>query len=158
MINLSFLFTFFAVNISGAGGTHSLNQAPQSNLKTGWYYIEDSKNDCIRQLDKSDEKYYINPNPIVTAEHFSKLEIQAVAHNGVADQYLLIRLDSIGRSAWSIATGRAIYKKLALIIDDKLVFVPQVNAQITSGVSALNCGTYSKSELEAFASKIKAEM
>jgi hypothetical protein len=93
-------------------------------MKTGWHYIEDNKNDYLRPLDKSDEKYYINPDPIVIAKHFSKVEMQEVTNNGIAKQYLLS---------------------------------PRVNEQITSGVSALNRGIYSKAELDAFANVIKIE-
>jgi preprotein translocase subunit SecD len=158
VIKLFFIFTIFSVSILGYNDAHSLNQGPQSNLKTGWYYIEDSKNDYLRPLDKSDEQYYVNPDPIITARHFNKVEVQDLKYNGVAKQYLLIRFDSIGKSLWGFATLRSINKKLALIIDDKLVYVGLVNEPITSGVSALNRGIYSRAELEAFADKIKMEM
>jgi preprotein translocase subunit SecD len=158
VIKLSFILTFFSVSILGYKDTHSLNQGPQTNLKTGCYYIEDSRNDYLRPLDRSDEQYYVNPDPIITARHFSKVEVQDVKYNGVTNQYLLIRFDSIGKSLWNFATFRSINKKLALVIDDKLVYVGLVNEPITSGVSALNRGIYSKAELEAFANKIKMEM
>lgn len=159
MKNRSFLFTFLVVgSILGLGRPHILSEKLQGHLPTGWYYIEDSKTDYLRQLEKSDEKYYVNPDPIITVKHFSKLEVEDINYDGVASQILVIRFDSIGNGAWRIATSRAIYKKLALIIDDKLVHVPRVNAQITSGISALNRGTYSKEELEAFAKRIKMEM
>ena len=65
MIKLSFIFTFFSVSILGYNDAHSLNQGLQTDLKTGWYYIEDSKNDYPRPLDKSNEQYYVNPDPIL---------------------------------------------------------------------------------------------
>jgi hypothetical protein len=141
---------FFFADVVSYGGAHS--------LKTGWYYIEDNKNDYLRSLDKSDEKYYINPDQIIIAKHFCKVEVLDVKYNDVANQYLLIQFDSIGKKAWNIATGKAINKRLALIIDDKLVYVPLVNAQISSGISTLNRGIYSKAELEAFAKRILMEM
>jgi hypothetical protein len=64
VIKLSFIFTVFSVSILGHKDTHSLNQELQTNLKTGWYYIEDSKNDYLRPLDRTDEQYYVNPDRI----------------------------------------------------------------------------------------------
>jgi hypothetical protein len=39
-----------------------------------------------------------------------------------------------------------------------LIYAPEVDTPITSGVSALNRGDFSKEELERFAKRIKSEM
>lgn len=123
-----------------------------SILVTGWYYIIDTENGFKRQLDKSDETYYIDPRPIVIKDNFSKTEIYETDFKGAYTDYvgLTIRLDETGSDSWAIATERAINKRLALIINNKLVNAPQVNAQITSGLTALNRVEYSKMEIEKF--------
>ncbi|MGZ4006993.1 MAG: SecDF P1 head subdomain-containing protein [Mucilaginibacter sp.] len=137
---------------------YELIQKGNGKLKTGWYYIVDKENSYSRQLYKSNNKYFIDPEPIVSIKHFNKIELITDDFNGKPNQYLSIRFDAVGADAWSKATGKSIYKKLALIIDDKLIYAPEVNAQITGGISALNPGNYSKAELENFEKIIKSEM
>ena len=58
--------------------------------------------------------------------HFNKkVEVQDVKYNGIANQFILIQFDSLKTDAWSIATSKAMNKKLALIIDDKLIIIRQ---------------------------------
>ncbi len=124
-------------------------------LKTGWYYISVHKNEYQRQLDRSKETYYIDPNPIVTANHFKDIEMSSDASG---NKMLIIKFDATGTSAWGIATGRSIGRKLALIIGNKLIYTPSVDTQIDAGISALNRGIYSESELNTFLKQIKSEI
>jgi preprotein translocase subunit SecD len=142
------------LKLSGAAKIQTKNV-----LKTGWYYIIDEKNNYLRKIDKTNEQYYIDPNPIVLIEHVTKIDMDLSNIKGMANREILVfHFDDIGTKAWSIATGKSIYKKLALVIDDKLVYAPKVFDQITNGISALNAGTYTKEELEEFEKKMKAEM
>jgi preprotein translocase subunit SecD len=63
---------------------------------------------------------------------------------------LSIRLDKSGTDFWAIATEKAINRRLAFIINDKLVHAPIVNAKITSGLTALNRSEYSEKGTEEF--------
>jgi len=128
-----------------------------STLATGWYYICDTANGFKRELDKTVESYFIDPRPIVTKQNFIKLEIFDTDFKGQYKDYtgLKMMLDEDGTKEWSNATEKAMYKKLALIIDNKLINAPEVNAQITSGKTLLNRTEYSKQEIEAFKKKIE---
>ena len=108
-----------------------------SVLVTGWYYILDSGNGFKRQLDKSHEIYVIDPKPIVTKANFIKIEIFETDFNGAYPDYigLMIMLDQDGINAWTFATRKSIHKKLALIINNKLIYTPIVNAEITNGMT-----------------------
>lgn len=134
------------------------NQKASTALKTGWYYVLDKENSYSKQLYKSNEKYFIDPHPIVLAKHFAKVEIESSNYNGKPNQYLLIKFDQIGTDAWSKATEKALNKKLALVIDGKLIIAPTVNSKITAGVSALNRGDLSEEELEKFKKILRSEM
>jgi len=136
----------------------TINQKPSTVLKTGWYYVLDKENSHSKQLYKSNEKYFIDPQPIVLAKHFTKVEIVSSNNNGKPYQYLLIKFDQIGTDAWSNATEKALYKKLALVIDDKLIVAPTVNSKIIAGISALGRGDLSAKELEKFEKILKSEM
>ncbi|MFB6344023.1 hypothetical protein ACE1ET_20050 [Saccharicrinis sp. FJH62] len=71
---------------------------------------------------------------------------------GQYDDYigLSIRINKKYVDLWAEATGKSIGKRLGLIIDNKLVNAPQVNARIEGGMTALNRGVYTREELEEF--------
>lgn len=125
-----------------------------SILATGWYYIVDNDNGYKRTLEKDTGFYYINPTPIATAKHFTKLEI---SEDNWKNVMLVIRFDKKGTKAWSDATKKYIGKHLALIIENKLIVTPKVNSQITAGVSALSAWCYNRQDLENFKAIIEKE-
>jgi len=128
-----------------------------SFLKTGWYYISERESNYKRQLDKTSEFYFIDPNVIVPVEQFDKLELTESKCDNKKYPMIIIRFDSKGTDNWSIATEKSIGGKLALIINDKLVIAPKVNAQITAGVSAISRSDYSKQDIEEIYKTIENE-
>jgi len=125
-----------------------LGQSIGTTLKTGWYYLSNQETEFKRQRDKSSEIFYINPDVIVPVEQFEELSIVENEYDGTKYSSLIIRFNKNGTENWSNATKESIGNRVALIIDDKLVSTPLVNAQITVGVSSLS--GYTKGELEAF--------
>lgn len=126
---------------------------------TGWYYVVDTPNNCKRQLDKSDETYYLDPKPITTAKNVTTLEIYESSYYDKNYFGLTMRLDKDGTESWSYATRKAevMGLRLAFVLDNKLLHVAKVNSQITGGVTALNRGDYSRNELENFKKIIESE-
>ena len=124
------------------------------NLITGWYYLTDKESGVERTLDGTKETFFINPNPIVTVDNFTKLKIY---QSNQGSYGLTIQLDEKGTVNWSEATGKSIGQKLALIIDNKLYFTPTVNAQIDVGITALNRGDLTKKEMKSIKQKIEKE-
>ncbi len=128
-----------------------------STLKTGWYYVTDQQTNFKRQLDKTSEFYFIDPNVIVPVGQFKKLELTDSEHEGKNYPMLVIRFDTKGTDSWSVATEKSIGGKLALIVNDKLVIAPKVNSQISAGVSALNRTDYTKQYIEEILKQIENE-
>jgi hypothetical protein len=126
-------------------------------LNTGWYYVADSPTGFKRQLDKSNETYYLDPTPIVTAKNFTTFELYESNFNGKKYAGLTMRLDKVGTESWSNATLIAIGSRLAFILENRLLQVARVNSQITGGITALNRGDYSRQELENFKKIIETE-
>ena len=129
-------------------------------LRTGWYYVvTDSSDGYERQLDRSDETYYIDPKPIITAKNFTRFEI---FESGLKDKKyigLSMWLDKKGTESWAYATEKSsmTHIKLAFIVDDRLLYVAQAESEITGGVTALNRGIYTREELENFKKMIQRE-
>lgn len=136
--------------------SENVQNIKESVLVTGWYYVSDSKDGIKKQLDKSDEVYFINPEPIVAKENFEKNEIKEFEFNGEKTVELLFKFDSDGTKKWAVATEKSINKKVALVINNVLVCVPRVNNKINGGLATLSRGdVYTKKELEEFKKQIE---
>lgn len=127
---------------------------PYGHLRTGWYYLSSKENGIEKILNKTNNSFFLNPNPIVTVDNFTELEIY---QSSTGEYSLTIRLDEKGTEHWRIATGKSIGQKLALVIDNELFYMPIVNAQIDFGVTALNRGDLSEADLTAIKNKIEKE-
>jgi preprotein translocase subunit SecD len=142
---------------------HAIKDSPgitkfdRTLLYTGWYYLVESDNGYKRQLDKSTETYFIDRHPIVTAKNFTSLDIYESNAGGQTYAGLSMNLDDEGTANWSVATEKSMDKKLAFILDNRLLEVARVNSQITTGVTALNRREYSRAELENFKTIIESE-
>ncbi|KIO78976.1 hypothetical protein TH53_00345 [Pedobacter lusitanus] len=126
-------------------------------LYTGWYYVVDSGKGIKRQLDKSKEIYFIDRHPIVTPSNFINLSIEENYEGGVEYCRLFMELDGPGSKLWAAATKKAIGKQLAFILDNRLLYVAPVFAQILNGMTVINLTNYSKEEFENFKTIIKSE-
>jgi len=128
-----------------------------SILVSGWYYIIETDNGFKRQLDKSEEFYFVDPKPILVKDHFDKIELFETDFKGQYPDYigLEIRINNKYVNIWATATEKSIGKRLGLVIDNKLVNTPQVNARIEGGMTALNRDVYSREELEEFKTRLK---
>ncbi len=125
-----------------------------SVLQTGWYYIIDTTNGYKRQLGNSQTYYFIDPNPIVIAKNFRTLTIY---NNKEGIPEMMMTLDEKGTEAWARATEKYIGKRLAFILDNKLLEADYVNSQITGGITALIGGDYTKDELGKIKTVIESE-
>jgi len=124
---------------------------PALILQTGWYIISDTFTDFKRQLDttykpiypdflaieKDTSWYFIQANPIVTANNIIKMEIISYSQQAPA---LCIKLDSTGRNLFSTATSKNIGKSMAFIIDNNLINVIEINTHRTDGEIFLSMG------------------
>lgn len=63
-----------------------------------------------------------------------------------------------GIPLWSAATAKATGSYLAFVLNNRLLSVPGINAQITTGMSAVNRHNYSLQELEGFKKEIEKEL
>ena len=95
---------------------------------------------------------YLNPEPIVTSSDFKTIEIYK---DNAGNYGLTIKLNEHGTKEWSIATGKTIERKLAFVFNNNLIYTPMVNAQINSGVTALNRGDLNEVELKEIKKQIE---
>jgi preprotein translocase subunit SecD len=62
----------------------------------------------------------------------------------------VMQLDLAGAKLMGMATKKSIGKKLAFILNDKLLNVVGVMAMVDNGMTVMDRGTYTKEELEKF--------
>jgi preprotein translocase subunit SecD len=127
---------------------------PDSLLYTGWYYITDSITKFRRQLEKTNEFFYVIPKPIASAKDIIRIAIYDRKEGGYG---LIMKLGDKGTNAWSNATYKWVNKRLGFILDNKLLEVDYVNSEITGGTTALIQGNFTKEELEKFKEIIERE-
>lgn len=128
----------------------SFHNVETKTLCTGWYYVLDSNNNFRYQLDKSEDTFCINPAPIVIKDNIISTEIYE--SNGHEQNYvgLSMQLDEYGTKEWAVATAKYTSKKLAFILDNKLIMAAKVNSQITNGITAINRSEYNRQDIEKF--------
>jgi preprotein translocase subunit SecD len=135
---LSF-FNFITLSvciISMAEGQPAQTAKPRRTrqlLVTGWYYITEQPNNFKRQADKTNQFYYIDPNPVVTVKHFKQLDLSEAKWMNRTYPSLIIRFDEQGTKAWGAATARSVHNKMAFIIDNKLIITPTINQPSKTG-------------------------
>ena len=163
LIPIALLSTVILLSVCGKQGekensNKSLEDCYQKNLEnttlmTGWYYTSDTDSGFVRQMEKIDVYYKINPFPIVTAEDMTTFSIQE--NDDGNTYYLLMGFGKRGTESWREATKNAIGKNLVFIVNDKLLSAPYVNMEISNGVSVLHRNDYSKEEFEKIEQAIK---
>ncbi len=123
-------------------------------LPTGWYYISDKG--CRRQLGGSDDYYMVDPTPIVLDTNVADMQVhEYVDDAGENRRMLVLSLDAAGTQAWRIATRESIKKRLGFVYNNRLIYAPVVQSEITGGVTALN-GQFSRAELDNVRKSIEA--
>ena len=140
-----------------ANGANALNYVYQKNLQdstlaTGWYYIENKNNGFGRQLEKTEEIYFVNPRPIVIAANFKEITLEK---NKWDEPFLLIPLDKTGTQAWAEATSKAAGSQLGLIVNNRLLYAPHINSQVTGGATVLNSADYTTEEYQEIKKEIE---
>jgi preprotein translocase subunit SecD len=119
--------------------------------------VVDTPNGYKRQLLKPDEVYFLDPKPIMTAKNIKASEIHENWLNNKQYFWLTMRLDKEGTENWSYATRVAIAKRLAFIIDNRLLQVVTVKSQMTDGIAVLARADFSKQEVENFKTILENE-
>jgi preprotein translocase subunit SecD len=114
-----------------------------STLQTGWYYVlQDTISNFARglketRLEFSDAAwlYYLDPHPVIIKKHFKHMNILK-SYTGRYYQ-LLIKFDNEGTKLWSDATAKSIDRKVAFIMNDSLINVVRISAQIKVGKASV---------------------
>ena len=138
------LFFFVAFLVTGE------LSAQQTKFETGCYFvIDNAAGSCLKpQPDKSGRSYCLETKPIVTKIDFLVVELNEFILDQKTEYALIIRLNDKGRDEFAKATARYTGKRIAFVIDNRLIMAPVVKARIESGIIRLDTLHWTYNELK----------
>ena len=120
-ILLTFLFLFSCAN----------NNFNKDFLQFELRLVDSDQNEPSTEmmLYGSQEKFFVHDSVYLNNEHIVKTELI----NWQSHPQVLVSLNEIGRGAFAQFTANNIGQKAAILVDNKLVSAPRINAGINSG-------------------------
>jgi len=103
-------------------------------------------------LANSDEKIYLHKEAIITADDIDEAE---ATHGRLGDYLVNVRFTGDGARKMEKATSENILKRLAIIIDGKVLSAPTIQSTISS--SCQITGNFTKESAESVAKSINGE-
>ncbi len=125
-----------------------------AQFKTGVYYVTDSVSGNKMCAD-SIHCYYLNAAPIVTIRNYIK--IKSVREPNIGSYSISIGLDKEGTIAFDSATKKSISKKLAFVVDNKLISAPVVIDEIKGGKFKISSPHSSKEEIDKMVTRLQED-
>ncbi|MBS1605228.1 MAG: hypothetical protein JST42_21370 [Bacteroidetes bacterium] len=113
-----------------------------SYMRTGFYFLSEGKGGV--RMSKGDEYVYLAKRPFASVDNVSQVDIDSTG--GVPA--LCIKFDPKGTMDIQDGTGNTRHPKLAVVIANKLLYVVENSAKITTGVMCVVVSDYSKGEIE----------
>ena len=132
----------------------SANTKAQSVLPTGYYYVVE-KSDSSVYLIGVEDSLYLDKNPILTISDFKKIKVKGSGY----ETHLEIELNKDAQERFRIATSKWIGKKIAFVIDSKIIMAPIVVSEIPNGIVWISGGNrFTKKELADIKKKMEQQI
>jgi len=108
-----------------------------NKIKTGLYAVNENNscNDTVNfsKVNYSDGTLCVDNKPILTNANFDSIKVNVDTTSYGIDYTLAIKLDSISAKTFEKTTEGLVGKKIAIIVEGKVVSVPILRDPITSG-------------------------
>lgn len=126
-------------------------------LETGWYYIVGKDRlDLVEKIKiNTQDTFYLNPTPIVTASHFKEVMIYS---GMVGNEGLQVIMNEEGTKLWADATKLYARNYMGFVIDDELIHVQRIATANLYGTTTLNEKWFDKKYLEETAARFNLEI
>jgi preprotein translocase subunit SecD len=126
-------------------------------LPTGIYYVIEESTNTTKLSNEKDTLYVLN-TPIVTVAEFKKIKSKADKYSG--GYHIEITLNEEGKTKFYEASIKSYEKKLAIVVNGKLIMAPIVKSPISTGIFIITLGYYanSKHEVEKIKQQLEMEM
>ncbi len=101
-----------------------------NNYKYSGLYLMDENGACVKMYNDSTKSFYIDTIPVVSYNEFTKMKKRRDKH--FSDKYYIeATINKTAAQRFTKATKENVGKKIAIIINDKLLSAPVINSEIT---------------------------
>jgi hypothetical protein len=136
----------FAATFASCSGVFKTGE-PQ--MRTGFYFVTDKEDGIEKKIERSNEVYKIEKKPFASVQNVSSTELKEIKVKDGIYTELCMTFDEKGSKDIRLGTGNIDHPKLAVIIDNKLLYVVDNTTQIKTGVMCVGLVDYSKEEINA---------
>ena len=118
-------------------------------VPTGYYLLADGLDGIKMRKEQSTEVYSIAKTPIVAVENIVHCSIQHDTTDNGIESSLNMEFDEKGTQKFKDVTGNPLYPHIAIVVANRLLYVVEVQGQISTGKNRILLDGYSKEEMEA---------
>jgi preprotein translocase subunit SecD len=131
----------------------SANIFSQENvLQTGIYRIVETDSctnkDEFIKLSDSEQNYCLHRRPLITSNDFDSVKIITDTTEGWNNYTIIIKMDSSAGLLFGKETTELVGKKVAFVINDKIIMAPVIRDPILSGTIEVFCDEESINEVK----------
>lgn len=118
-------------------------------VPTGFYLLADDLDGVKMRKEQSNEVYSIAKTPFVAVDNIIHCNLQHdTTQNGI-ESSIQIELDEKGTKSFKDVTGNPLHPNIAIVIANRLLYVVEVQDQISTGKTTILLDGYSKEEMGA---------
>lgn len=143
----------------GVDTTNKVTQAFQDTtikIQSGFYLAFDdtSKTQGFKMYNK-DEYYFLGSSPVVA---MAEVDTVYKDFNDNFNRHILIfKFNELATKKWFDFTQKNLGLKVALVVDNKIIYVARIMSAINGGVSSL-AGSFTEKEIDDFLTIFKEEI
>ena len=118
-------------------------------VATGYYLLADNIDGIKMRKEQSNKVYSIAKTPFVAVDNIIRCSLQHdTTENGI-ESSIQMEFDEKGTQSLKDVTGNPLYPNIAIVVANRLLYVVEVQGQITTGKNRILLDGYSKEEMEA---------
>lgn len=134
--------------------TTDTTKVTKEYVSTGFYPLADNLDGIKMRKEQSNEVYSIAQKPAVSVYDISHCSLQLDSLTEGIDGILKIEFDEKGTQNFKDITGNPLHPYIAIVIANRLLYVVEVQGQITTGKNNILLEGYSKKEMQAMVDEI----
>jgi preprotein translocase subunit SecD len=118
-------------------------------VATGFYLMADNLEGIKMRKEQSNEVYSIAKTPFVAVDNIIHCSLQHdTTENGI-ESSIRMEFDEKGTQSFKDVTGNPLYPNIAIVVANRLLYVVEVQGQISTGKTTILLDGYSKEEMDA---------
>jgi preprotein translocase subunit SecD len=134
--------------------TKDTTKVTKEYIATGYYLLADNLDGIKMRKEQSNEVYSIAKKPFLSVDQILHCRLQLDSLGEGIHGIINIEFDEKGTQNFKDITGNPLYPYIAVAVANKLLYVVEVQAKITTGKADIILTDYSKKEMQAMVDEI----